>query len=235
MMARKTERKEHDNDAHEACRTTGLAWVAGVLAVLFVAAIILIGYNAAKLRTLESGAPAAGTGGAGLVAMEGSANAPVTIIEYSDFQCPYCGRFETDAYPQIKAQYIDTGKAKLIYKEFPLSIHPNAEKAAEAAECALAQGQAQFWKLHDQMFANQNSLTVDNLKAWAAQLGLNAAQFNTCLDSGQMAAVVQQEEQEGQQAGVQGTPSFLINGKLVVGAQPFSAFQQAIDAALAAR
>jgi protein-disulfide isomerase len=167
-------------------------------------------------------------------ALQGDAKAPVTIIEYSDFQCPYCGRFVQDAYPQIEANYIKTGKAKLIFKDFPLSFHPYAQKAAVAGKCVLEQGNDKFWKYHDAVFTNQAQLNDDNIKLWASQAGADMTKFNACVASGKMDAIIQQEQQEGQQAGVTGTPSFTINGKLVVGAQPFSAFQTAIDAALAA-
>ena len=229
----KHEQEQVKSGCREAC---WLTWVAGVLFVLVLLTAFLVGYLAGS-----GGGNGGSTGGAGTqtfsgAPLEGNANAPVTIIEYSDFQCPYCGRFFSDAYPQIKQQYIATGKVKLVFKDFPLtSLHPMAEKAAEAGQCALAQGNDKFWALHDKIFANQAQLSVDNLKLWASQVsGIDAAKFNSCLDSGGMAAIVQQQEQEGQQAGVSGTPSFTINGKLVVGAQPFSAFQTAIDAALAA-
>ncbi len=162
--------------------------------------------------------------------VKGSASAPVTIIEFSDFQCPYCGRFFTDTLPQIEQNYIDTGKAKLIYRDFPLSFHPNAEPAAEAADCAGEQGK--FWEMHDKLFGNQASLSDANYRQWAADLGLDTTQFNSCLDSKKYASEIQNDIQDGQAAGVSGTPTFFINGNKVVGAQPYSVFEQAIDAAL---
>jgi len=163
--------------------------------------------------------------------VEGDPNAPVTIIEFSDFQCPYCETFFSQSLPQIRSQYIDTGKVKMIYKQFPLSFHPKAQKAAEASECAFAQGK--FWEMHDTIFNNQASMSVANYKKWAGEMGMDQAAFDQCLDSGSMAASVAADQAAGMQAGVSGTPSFLINGQLVVGAQPFPVFQQAIEAALA--
>jgi len=161
----------------------------------------------------------------------GQANAKVTIIEFSDFQCPYCARFVTDTYPQIEEQYIKTGKAKLIFMQFPLSFHQYAQKSAEAAYCAFEQGK--FWEYHDTMFSNQTKLDNDSLKKYAADLKLDTAKFNSCLDTSKYASQVQSDLTEGTSLGVNGTPAFFVNGKLISGAQPFSAFQQAIDAALA--
>ncbi len=160
----------------------------------------------------------------------GSPDAPVTMIEYSDFQCPYCGRFVSETFPQIEQNYIDTGEAKLIFKQFPLPFHSNAQSAAEAAECAGEQGK--FWEMHDKLFGNQASLGRDSYIAWAGQLGLNVAAFQDCIDSSRYSAQIAADMQDGQSAGVSGTPSFVINGALVVGAQPYSVFQQAIDQAL---
>ena len=163
--------------------------------------------------------------------MKGDKDAPVTIVEFSDFQCPYCGKFFTDTLPLIQKNYIDTGKAKLVFQDYPLSFHQFAHKAAEAAECADEQGA--FWKYHDKIFQNQQSLNLDNLKVWASDLGLNTKKFNTCLDSGAMVSEVQGDMAEGTNLGVSGTPAFLVNGQLITGAQPFEAFKQIIDAELA--
>lgn len=161
---------------------------------------------------------------------EGDKNAPVTIVEFSDFQCPYCGRFYSQTYTQIREQYIKTGKVKVYFRNFPLSFHENAQKAAEAVECAGEQGK--FWEMHDKLFENQDKLDVASLKQYAKDLKLDTTKFNTCLDSGKMASKVQKDFSDGSSFGVSGTPSFFINGKLLVGAQPFSAFQQEIEAAL---
>lgn len=163
-------------------------------------------------------------------AVLGNANASVTIIEFSDFECPYCGKFFTETLPLIKQNYINTGKVKLVYRDFPLSFHPDSEKAAEAAECAGEQ--SKYWEMHDKLFENQNALGVDSLKQYAKDIGLDSAQFNACLDSGKMTSEVQKDSADGQSYGVSGTPTFFINGVELVGAQPYSAFDQAIKQAL---
>lgn len=177
----------------------------------------------------------------------GQENAPVTIIEFSDYQCPFCRKFWTETFSQVKEQYIDTGKAKLIYRDFPLTnIHPMAAKAAEAAECVQEQaGDEAYFEMHDKIFAEQNVMdggdpnngpvkstvqfTAQDLKDWANELGYD---IGSCLDSGQMSSEVQSDLRDGQAAGGRGTPYFVINGKPLSGAQPFSAFQQAIESEL---
>jgi protein-disulfide isomerase len=164
-------------------------------------------------------------------AVLGDENAPITIIEFSDYECPFCARFYLNTLPRLKSEYIDTGKVKLIYRDFPLSsIHPNAQKAAEAAECAEEQGK--YYEMHDKIFENQQAITTTDLKKYANEIGLDTNTFNVCLDSGEMAGEVQKDFQDGQLAGVRGTPTFFINGKPLVGAQPFEAFQQIIEGEL---
>jgi protein-disulfide isomerase len=165
-------------------------------------------------------------------AVLGKEDAPVTIIEFSDYQCPFCGRHFTQTYPQLKKDYVDTGKIKIVFRDFPLnSIHPQAQKAAEAAECAGEQGK--YWEMHDKLFENQGALDVASLKSYAQTLGLNTADFNSCLDSGKMASEVAKDLSDGQSYGVQGTPAFFVEGKLISGAQPYSVFQQELNVALA--
>lgn len=166
----------------------------------------------------------------------GDATAKVTIIEFADFQCPYCKNFFTDTEPQIIANYVNTGKAKFAFRQFPLSMHQNAQIAAEASECAAkVGGNDAFWKYHDLLFTvgqgDGTGLDATSLKSYAAQLQLDTASFDTCLDNHQTASIVSQDVTDGTAAGVTGTPSFFINGKLLVGAQPYSTFQAAIDAA----
>ena len=161
--------------------------------------------------------------------VRGDPNAKVTLIEFSDYQCPYCRSAEPTV-DEIMSDY--QGKVKMVYMEFPLSsIHPYAQKAAEAAECANAQGK--FWAYHDQLFNDSQGLDVPSLKAAAAAMGLDTAKFNACLDGGQMTAAVSAMQNLGSANGVGGTPSFFINGVSLVGAQPYAQFKQAIDAALA--
>ena len=169
-------------------------------------------------------------------AVRGDKNAPITIIEFSDYQCPFCGRFFQQTLPQIEDNYIKTGKVKIIYRDFPLSFHPEAQKGAEAAECAGEQGK--YWEMHDKIFANQDAMSIASYKSWASELKLDANKFNSCLDSGKYASEVQKDFDDGSKAGVSGTPTFFIgNDKdgyvTLVGAQPYQAFQQAIEAELA--
>lgn len=154
----------------------------------------------------------------------GPANAPVTIVEFSDFQCPFCGRlFPT--MEQVKAKYGD--KVRIVFRQYPLPMHANAEKAAEASLCANEQGK--FWEMHDAMFKQQQNLAVDSLKSAAVTLGLNAEQFNSCLDSGKYAAQIQADKKDGSAAGVNGTPALFINGRFVNGAVPLEQLTKIID------
>ncbi|OGE76031.1 MAG: hypothetical protein A3K06_01995 [Candidatus Doudnabacteria bacterium RIFCSPHIGHO2_01_52_17] len=165
----------------------------------------------------------------------GAANAPVTIIEFSDFQCPYCRQFWRDTLPQIKTNYIDKGLAKLVYRDFPLTnIHPSAQVAAEAGECADSQGK--FWQFHDAVFARQDeqgattiAFTAEDVKSWGAEAGLSATTFNECIDSASNRAEVLKDFQDGVAAGVGGTPTFFVNGIAVEGALPYIQFQQLLD------
>ena len=162
----------------------------------------------------------------------GSPDAPVTIVEFSDFQCPYCERFYTQTFSQLKENYIDTGKVRFVFKDFPLSFHEKAMPAALAAECAGEQGK--YWDMHDKLFGEQQRWVKsdkpnDVFKEFAKELDLNGDQFNECLDSQKYQAEIQADQQEGLAAGVQGTPAFFINGQFISGAQPYQVFQQVID------
>ncbi len=164
----------------------------------------------------------------------GEQNAPVTIVEFADYQCPFCKRFYDQTEQQIIDQYVKTGKARYSVRHFPLSFHQNAQKASEAAECAGKQNK--FWEMHKVLYANSQAdgtgLNIADLKQYAADLKLDTAKFNSCLDSGETANLVQKDFSEGQSAGVSGTPSFYVNGQQIVGAQPFSSFQAAVEGAL---
>ncbi|MEK7137584.1 MAG: DsbA family protein [Patescibacteria group bacterium] len=166
----------------------------------------------------------------------GDEDAAVTMIEFTDYQCPFCSRHFTQTFGQIKSEYIDTGKVKYIVRDFPLSIHPNAPKASEATECADDQGK--FWGMHDAIFTKQALWSSapnapELFKQYAAELNLNTGTFNDCLDSGKHAAEVQKDFADGSAGGVTGTPAFFINGKKLSGAVPFANFKAAIDAELA--
>lgn len=161
-------------------------------------------------------------------------SAQVTIVEFSDFQCPFCARFYTQTLPQIKKEYLDTGKAKLVFKDFPLNnIHPEAQKAAGATRCVREQKQdSGYWKMHDKLFENQQSLSLENYKKWAREIGADGDKFDKCLDENKYADEVNDDLVYGESLGVQGTPGFFINGIRVEGAQPFSVFKQIIDSQL---
>lgn len=154
----------------------------------------------------------------------GPANAPVTIVEFADFECPFCGAF----YPtlkQVEKNYAD--KVRLVYRQFPLTtIHPNAQKAAEASLCANEQ--RRFWDFYDALFSDQSRLDVSSLKQRAQALGLNVSAFNTCLDSGSQAAAVQKDSDEGRKIGVNGTPTVFINGRLL-GGRSYADVQEVIE------
>ncbi len=166
--------------------------------------------------------------GVDLTGREAKGSGEIVIVEYSDFQCSFCAR----ATPTVKKILEEYGNdVKLYYKHFPLSqIHPDAQKAAEASECAADQGM--FWEYHDKLFENQGSLGVSSLKKYAGDLGLNQGEFDSCLDSGEKTSMVQADLKEGASLGVQGTPTFFINGNVVRGAQPYDVFKQAIEAEL---
>ena len=165
-------------------------------------------------------------------AVLGEDNAPVTIVEFSDYECPFCGKFHQQTLPQINENYIKTGKVKLIYRDFPLGFHQQAQKAAEAAECAGEQNK--YYEMHDKLFIDGVQGGVESFKKFAANIGLDTNKFNSCLDSGAMASEIQKDMSDGAQYGVTGTPGFFINGQLVSGAQPYQVFAQAIEQALAA-
>lgn len=192
----------------------------------------------AKKQAEQAGGPAAPTEpvevSLGNAAIKGDKNAPVTMLEFSDFECPFCGRFFLNTMPQIVSEYIDKGKVKLAFRHFPLGFHANAKPAAMATECAREQGgDEMFYKFHDKIFTDQQSLSVDNLKKWAGELGLKTAKFNDCLDTKKYEKQVDADLADGQSFGVSGTPAFFINGRLISGAQPFAAFKTVIDEELA--
>lgn len=154
----------------------------------------------------------------------GPAGAPVTIVVFSDFECPYCARGR-DVMDQVVAAY--PGKVRVVHRDFPLSFHQKAPKAAEAGHCAEEQGK--FWALHDWMFDHQDTLDPEDLTRAAAKLGLDQARFGECLSSGRHAATVAANLAAGEKAGVEGTPAYFINGRPLGGAQPFEKFKEIID------
>lgn len=155
----------------------------------------------------------------------GSDKAAVTIIEYSDFQCPFCKK-ASETIGQLKKKY--GSKVRVAFKHFPLPFHNFANKAAEASLCAHEQNKDKFWKLHDWMFANQSKLAVGELKKAAKSSGLDSKKFDNCLDSGKYEAKIEADIKEGKQVGVKSTPTFFVNGKLISGAQPMDVFEEVI-------
>jgi protein-disulfide isomerase len=156
--------------------------------------------------------------------VRGAATAPITIVEYSDYQCPFCARVNPTL-DKVRATYGD--KVRIVFKDFPLPNHKEAPKAAEAAHCAGDQGK--YWEMHDRLFGNQQQLVIPVLKQHAVDLKLDAAAFGECLDSGKHTMRVTESMRIGEQMGVQSTPTLYVNGRPVIGAQPFEYFQSVID------
>jgi protein-disulfide isomerase len=160
---------------------------------------------------------------------KGLANAPVTIVEFSDFHCPFCRRV-LPTLAQLESKYGE--KVKLVFRDFPIeNLHPGTTKAHEAARCANEQGK--FWAYHDKLFASPPKSRPEIFRGLAKEAGLDIARFETCFDSGKYQAAVKKDIEEGQRVGVTGTPAFFINGRLVSGAQPLDAFARVIDDELA--
>ena len=193
-----------------------------------------------KQQKAQGGAVAANTGDPVDVSADddpvmGDRKAPVAIIEFSDYECPFCGRFYKNTLPQLTAEYIDTGKAYLVYRDFPLSFHQSAIPAAMAANCVRDQkGDDGYFVFHDALFDNQSSgLSTENLKKWALEAGVNEGEYTDCVESNKFAAEIDKDFADGQAAGVSGTPAFFINGRKISGAQPFSVFKTIIEEELA--
>ncbi len=164
----------------------------------------------------------------------GDPNAPITVVEFSDYGCPFCERYVSATYPQIKADFIDTGKVFYVFKDFPIvELHPQAKLAAVAAECAGDQGK--YWDMHGLLFANQKTWDTDAtgaLKAfrgYAKQLALDSTTFSVCVAEQQHLDEIEADIALGQRLGTTGTPTFVINGKQLVGAQAYAAFRNAIN------
>lgn len=166
----------------------------------------------------------------------GSKNAPITIIEFSDFECSFCKIFFDNVLNEIKINYVDSGKVKFVYRDFPITaIHPNAEKAAEAANCAFEQNK--FWEYHDLLFENQNNWisgnnTSSEFKKYSSMVGLDEEQFNLCIDSNKFAEEISNDIQDGWEAGVEGTPTLFINGIKIAGAREYNVFKEIIESEL---
>lgn len=167
----------------------------------------------------------------------GNPDAPVTMVEFGDYQCPFCGRFFKQVEPEIKKNYVETGKVKMVYRDFAF-LGPESRTAALAAQCAGEQGK--YWAFHDQLYnieivdgdENNGNLSVQLMKSLAGQLGLNQNQFNSCLDSEKYLSEIEKDYNDGVKFGVNGTPATFVNGQIVEGAQPYSVFKNLIENAL---
>ena len=185
------------------------------------------GTSAAEVVLSVDGAPA-----------KGEESAKVTLVDFTDYQCPFCGRYIRETYPQIGRDYIQTGKVKYVVRDFPLeSIHPLAFKAAEATHCAGERGK--YWAMHDRLFANQRQLVRKDLAKHAEALGLDVVVFDQCLDTGTYAPRIRKDMAEGQKLQTTGTPTFFLGltepkgsemkGTRMEGALPYEAFKAAIE------
>lgn len=173
----------------------------------------------------------------------GRPDAPVTIVEFSDYECPFCQRFFATTLPTLKKEYIETGKVRYVFRDYPIDqLHPHARKAAEAAHCAGEQ--SKYWEMHDVLFQNSKALAVPQLAQHARTIGLDSAAFDACLSSGRHAARVERGVTDAAAAGVQGTPGFVIGltktgdvveGTPIRGAQPVETFRRVLDQLLTPR
>lgn len=220
---------------------------AAALGLLTAALVALPGHEAARPAGrvgASSGQPTGSAPPAAVMARRhpgdpmalGNVDAPVVMVAYSEFQCPFCGKFARDTEPALIRQYVDRGVLRIEWRDFPY-LGPESLLAARAGRAAAAQGK--FWAFHDAMYAHQpppNSGTITGayLTAIATRIGLDTATFRTDLTSAEMAGAIQRDFEEGQNVGVTGTPAFIINGRPVIGAQPLSEFQAAIDQAAGA-
>jgi protein-disulfide isomerase len=168
--------------------------------------------------------------------LKGSQDAKLTLIEFSDYQCPFCKRHAEETLSRIDKEYIATGKLRYVFRDFPLEMHKQAQKAAEAAHCADEQGK--YWEIHDRLFANQQALKPKQLIRYARAAGLQTGPFKKCLDSGKYAGQVRKDIAEGQKLGINGTPTLMLgvsngdkveNVKMIQGAHPFPTFKEEID------
>jgi protein-disulfide isomerase len=165
----------------------------------------------------------------------GKDNAPLVLVEYTDYECPFCQRYHNDSFEKIKANFVDTGKIRYISRDFPLPFHQNARRSATAARCAAEQGK--FWELRHTMIVNASQLQADKLGGYAQQASLDVPKFQACVDSDKFKAAIDKDIAEGSSAGVNGTPSFVLgrieNGKLqgvrMVGAMPYAQFEAKIQ------
>jgi len=233
-------RREQRRPARLSRRLRGLGWLAAVVVALAaVVGLILLGtltrgggegQNTSLVVPTPRGTETPSQG-----SILGSANAPLTIVEYSDFQCPFCGQLAREVLPQLEKDYLATGKAKLVFK-YVRFLGDESQWAAEAADCAGEQGK--FWNYHDMLFANQRgenqgAFSKDNLKRFAQALGLDTAAFNACLDEGRYTGKVAENNNEARSRGVDSTPTVFVGQTLIGGAKSYETYRTAIEAELA--
>ena len=189
-----------------------------------------------QARPLPAPTRAATSINVGAAPFLGEKDAPLTIVEFTDFQCPYCNQFFGSTFPDLKKNYIDSGKVRFYSMDLPLDMHPNALRAAQAGRCAGEQGQ--FWPMHDRMQGNPARLEFANLVGYAEESGINVETFRQCVESEKYKSAVQQEAREATSKGARGTPAFVIGrstptgveGELMVGTQPYSTFDEKLKA-----
>jgi protein-disulfide isomerase len=199
----------------------------------FVLSLAIIGFTHAQLwgqqaQVTRETLVAAAERGPGPT--KGREDAPITMVEFSDFQCSFCRKFWKETLPRIVAEYTETGKVRFLYRHF-VALGPASAGAAEAAECAGEQGK--FWPYHDLLFERAGAFAEGKLKAYAGELGLEPKAFDACLASGRHQERIVAESSIARSLGASGTPAFLVNGRLLIGAHPFSTFKAILDAALA--
>ena len=164
----------------------------------------------------------------------GERTAPVTIVEFSDYECPYCKSFHEETFPQLKEKYIDTGKVKFVYRDYPIASHSGAIPAAMAAECAReVGGNAKYYEMHDKLFTSEVGFEDTSLIGFAKELGLNEGLFKTCYESGKYEEEIMNDQKDAAAVGISATPTFVVNGSVIEGALPFEIFEQVIEAELA--
>lgn len=234
---------EHDDQPHPAppAPSPRRLWVHPLIAVLLLTVGFAGGYVTRSLTAADAAsevadaqpadAPVAPAALADDDAFLGPADAPITIVEFSDYECPFCKKFRDETFDALLRHY--EGQVRFVYRDFPLmSIHPRAQLAAEVAECAGEQGQ--YWPMHDALFADQAgwrsaAKPFERFGLYATQLGLDSGAFSECLKSGRFTGEVQADLEAGIALGITGTPTFIINGKKVSGALPFAMFQSLLE------
>jgi protein-disulfide isomerase len=223
--------KSHSQEQSQAGRS-GLKTYVLIIGVVALAIVIVSGF--AILKPGDSSPAPVQPAAVSLDKSLGAADAPVVVVEYADFQCPYCKQFATGPEQQLQKDYVDPGQVRFVFRHMAF-IGQESTWAAEAAECANEQNR--FWDYQNKLFAeqgveNSGTFSRENLKRFAAELGLDTQQFNQCLDSDKYQAKVQQEVAEGQRLGVNSTPSLFVNGQLIKNGSNYQVLQTAIEAAL---